>query len=73
MTLLKKRLQHRCFAVNIAKFLRTPFSKTTWGRLLLCCSFLKCAPATAAYPSQVINDIWSHDAVMKLDGMLLNF
>ena len=24
-TLLKKRLQHRCFPVNIAKFLRTPF------------------------------------------------
>ena len=24
-TLLKKRLQHRCFLVNIAKFLRTPF------------------------------------------------
>ena len=24
-TLLKKRLWHRCFAVNIVKFLRTPF------------------------------------------------
>ena len=24
-TLLKKRLQHRCFPVNIAKFLRTSF------------------------------------------------
>ena len=24
-TLLKKKLWHRCFAVNIAKFLRTPF------------------------------------------------
>ena len=25
VTLLKKRLQHRCFPVNFAKFLRTPF------------------------------------------------
>ena len=24
-TLLKKRLWHRCFAVNVLKFLRTPF------------------------------------------------
>ena len=34
-TLLKKRLWHRCFPVNFAKFLRTPFSKNTSGRLLL--------------------------------------
>ena len=26
-TLLKKRLWHRCFPVNFAKFLRTPFLK----------------------------------------------
>ena len=26
-TLLKKRLWHRCFPVNFAKFLRTPFFK----------------------------------------------
>ena len=34
--LLKKRLWHRCFPVNFAKFLRTPFSQNTSGRLLLC-------------------------------------
>ena len=34
-TLLKKRLRHRCFPVNFAKFLRTPFSQNTSGRLLL--------------------------------------
>ena len=34
-TLLKKRLWHRCFPVNVAKFLRTPFSQNTSGRLLL--------------------------------------
>ena len=34
-TLLKKRLWHRCFPVNFAKFLRTPFSRNISGRLLL--------------------------------------
>ena len=34
-TLLKKRIRHRCFPVNFAKFLRTPFLQNTFGRLLL--------------------------------------
>ena len=34
-TLLKKRLRQRCFPVNFAKFLRTPFLQNTSGRLLL--------------------------------------
>ena len=34
-TLLKKGLWHRCFLVNFAKFLRTPFLQNTSGRLLL--------------------------------------
>ena len=34
-TLLKKRLWHRCFLVNFSKFLKTPFSQNTSGRLLL--------------------------------------
>ena len=29
-TLLKKKLQHKCFPVNFAKFLRTPFSQDTF-------------------------------------------
>ena len=32
---IKKRLWHRCFPVNFAKFLRTPFSQNASGRLLL--------------------------------------
>ena len=32
---IKKRLQHRCVPVNIAKFLRTPILKNIWERLLL--------------------------------------
>ena len=34
-TLFKKRLCHRCFPVNFAVFLRTPFLQNTSGRLLL--------------------------------------
>ena len=34
-TLLKKRLWHRCFPVNFAKFLRTTFSQNTSLRRLL--------------------------------------
>ena len=34
-TLSKKRLWHRCFTVNFAKFLRTPFLQNTSERLLL--------------------------------------
>ena len=34
-TLLKKKLWHRCFPVNFAKFQRTPFLHNTSGRLLL--------------------------------------
>ena len=34
-TLLKKRLWHRCFPVNFAKSLRTPFSQNTSARLVL--------------------------------------
>ena len=34
-TLLKKRLWHKCFPVNFAKFLRTPFlTKHLWWLLL---------------------------------------
>ena len=34
-TLLKKRLWYRCFPVNFANFLRTPFLQIISGRLLL--------------------------------------
>ena len=35
-TLLKKRLWHRCFPANFAKFLKTPFLQNNFGCLLLC-------------------------------------
>ena len=45
-TLLKKKLWHWCFLVNFAKFLRTPFSKNTSGRLLLDGEGIHCLPST---------------------------
>ena len=35
-TLFKKRLWHKCFPGNFAKFLRTPFLQNTSDRMLLC-------------------------------------
>ena len=35
LTLFRKKLQHRCFPVNIAKFLRTPVLKNICKRLFL--------------------------------------
>ena len=32
---IKKKLQHRCFLVNIVKFLRKPILKNIYERLLL--------------------------------------
>ena len=40
---VKKRLQHRCFLVNIAKFWRTPILKKICERLLHLRKFLKTA------------------------------
>ena len=37
---MKKKLQHSCFPVNIAKFLRTPILKNICERLLLDLSYL---------------------------------
>ena len=41
-TLFKKRPWHRCFPVNFAKFLRTPFLQNTSGRLLLNWIHMRC-------------------------------
>ena len=41
ITLLKKRLRHRCFPVYFAKFLRTPFLQNTSGRLYVRNIFLQ--------------------------------
>ena len=40
---LKKSVWRRCFTVNFTKFLRTPFSQNTSGRLLLWCPSVFCS------------------------------
>ena len=44
-TLSKKRLWHRCFYLNFAKFLRTPYMQNTSGRLLFLVSLSTYVPA----------------------------
>ena len=52
-TLLKRRLWHRCFPVNFAKFLGTPFLKEHLQWLLLIFSqFMSCAPSEIVFPVQ---------------------
>ena len=38
---VKKRLRHKCFPLNVTKFVRTPFLQNTSGRLLLLLVFQK--------------------------------
>ena len=47
--LLKKRLWHRCFPVNFAKFLRTPFLQNNSERLPLKWNKTKCLPFLIAF------------------------
>ena len=49
-TLLKKRLWHRCFPMNVAKFLRAPFHRTPMKD---CFSTIQ--HFLAQYPSKVLN------------------
>ena len=58
-TLLKKRLWHRCFPMNFAKFLRAPFSQNTYGRLLLDKQHF-----LAENPSKVLNGQQQHKGVI---------
>ena len=62
-TLLKKRLWHRCFPVNFAKFLRTHFLQNKPGRLLLLSDGLfhveDWTEIKPKYHKQVQNDTYS--------------
>ena len=53
-TLLKKILRHRCFPVNFAKFLRTPFSENTFGRLLLQNLFVRLIRISGCFLIQIL-------------------
>ena len=67
-TLLKKRLLHRCFSVNFAKFLRTPFLiEHLWWLLLVITTLL----LNKIYSSEEIR-IWWNGNFLSLDDFLLN-
>ena len=57
-TLIKKKLWHKCFPVNFAKFLRTPFLQNTPWRLLLRISIKEQDKSDSHYLS--VQDILSH-------------
>ena len=55
-TLLKKKLWHRYFLVDFAKFLRTPYLQNTSGRLLLILSVAcyLCLPLSEIFASKKV-------------------
>ena len=57
-TLLKKRLWHRCFPMNFAKFLRTPFHRTPLDN-----SFSTIQHFLAENPGKVLNGQQQHKGV----------
>ena len=61
-TLLKKRLWHRCFPVNFAKFLTTPFfTEHLWWLLLWKCTlkYLQNSRETTVPASLLKRDSWT--------------
>ena len=55
---IKKRLQHRCFPVNVAKFLRTDILKNICERLFLCLmDFLEQIVFKEAFQNGLSNDV----------------
>ena len=55
VTLLKKRLWHRCFPVNFVKLLRTPFIIEHFWWLLLTCAGVSFEYETTETPAQVFS------------------
>ena len=68
-TLLKKRLWHRYFPVNFAKFLRTPFLKNTSGRLLRSKRFV---PSEEFYKKGVLKKIQQFTGKRLFQNLSLN-
>ena len=65
-TLLKKRLWHRCFPVNFAKFLRTPFFIEHFWWLLL----YKATPKRSLMIIKSLNDIRQNNLGKIMKGHL---
>ena len=73
-TLLKKTLQHKCFLVTFAKFLRTPNLKNICERLLLT---MVCFPVFLAvfiegyYPYLFIQTEYLHWSAMYVSSLVM--
>ena len=70
-TLLKRRLWHRFFPVDFAKFLRTPFLQNTTGRLLL--YFGACQPCLMELFVKLFYDIQLRSFIMNTYMMALKY
>ena len=57
-SLLKKRLWHKCFPVNFAKFLKTRFLQNISGRLLLYISWVMTEISWLMHESPVLKLHW---------------
>ena len=67
---IKKRLQHRCFPVNIAKFLRTPFFyRTPFVSVSALYRLLFCAILTQAGQDKIVQATFlqNHCCALKAD------
>ena len=59
-TLFKKRLQHRCFLVNIKKFLRAPILKN----ICECCFWI------VMFPRNHLHHFWIHNFVLHIQRII---
>ena len=56
---IKKRLQHRCFSLNIAKSLRTPFLKNIRKRLLLDECLIEIDSRSTSFTERLSHDLFN--------------
>ena len=67
---VKKRLQHKCFPMNIAKFLRTPLLKNICELLLLHLFLIKTRDAFAAVKLFIKKALIGQVLLSKLVGVM---
>ena len=73
-TLLKKRLQHRCFLEKTAEFLRSPFLKNIFERLLLSYAISKWATlSNLGFPQPIILKFLCQNENIKIVSKIVKF
>ena len=71
-TLLKRKLWHRCFPVNFAKFVRTPFLTEHLGWLLLFKLFLKWKKKLWPFSTARVHLTKGYEAAIRSHFLILN-